>query len=218
VRVLAISDVHGHFEVYRWMQTLVARDPVDAVILAGDLLHGAGDELSIEEAQRREADQLVEILSELQVPVFYVMGNDDMIELDFEDELVRSIHQRAIALGGYEFLGYQFSPPFMGGIHEKLEDEIREDLRSVEPLMHERTIFVTHTPAHGFRDVTAMGDHVGSLSVLDTVRRTKVRAHIHGHIHKCFGREGIHFNVASGRAFRAMRIDLDEMEHSILTS
>jgi len=42
-----------------------------------------------------------------------------------------------------------------------------------------------------------MGTNVGSPSVLDTMRRKKVRAHIHGHIHKCFGREGIHFNVAS---------------------
>jgi len=53
----------------------------DAVVLAGDLLHGAADHLSIEEAQRREADQLIGILCELGLPVLYVMGNDDMIEL-----------------------------------------------------------------------------------------------------------------------------------------
>jgi Icc-related predicted phosphoesterase len=212
-----MSDVHGNFDIYRWMQFLVAADPVDAVVLAGDLLHGAGDHLSIEDAQRREADQLVEILCELELPVFYIMGNDDMIELDYEDDHVRPIHQRTVALGDYEFLGYQFSPPFMGGIHEKLEEEIRDDLSSLEPRMHERTVFVTHTPAHGFRDATSMGINLGSPSVLDTVRRKKVRAHIHGHIHNSFGRDGIHFNVASGRAFRAMRIDIDEMAHTVVT-
>jgi len=219
MRILAMSDVHGDFDIYRWMQFLVssAPDPVDAVVLAGDLLHGAGDHLSIEEAQRREADQLIGILCELGLPVLYVMGNDDMIELDYEDDLVRSIHQRSVTLGDYEFLGYQFSPPFMGGIHEKLEDEIRDDLTALEPQMHDRTVFVTHTPARGFRDTTAMGTNVGSPSVLDSIRRKKVRVHIHGHIHKCFGREGIHFNVASGRAFRAMRIDIEEMEHVVLT-
>ena len=216
MKVLAMSDVHGDFEVYRWMESLVGSDPFDAVVLAGDLLHGAGDHLSVEEAQRREADRLIGILCELGLPVLYVMGNDDMIELDYEDDLVRPIHGRTAALGDYEFLGYQFSPPFMGGIHEKPEDEIRDDLVALEPRMHDRTVFVTHTPARGFRDKTSMGANVGSPSVLDAIRRKKVRAHIHGHIHRCFGREGIHFNVASGRAFRAMRIDFDEMEHVVL--
>lgn len=217
MRILAMSDIHGDFHIYRWMQFLVASEPVDAVILAGDLLHGAGDQLSIEEAQREEADQLIEILCELGLPVFYIMGNDDMIELDYEDDLVRSIHQRPLGLGDYEVLGYQFSPPFMGGIHEKPEEEIRKDLRSLEPLMHPRTVLVTHTPARGFRDATSTGDHVGSPSVLDAIRRRKVRAHIHGHMHKCFGRDGIHFNVASGRAYRGMRIDIDEMAHTIVS-
>jgi Icc-related predicted phosphoesterase len=212
-----MSDVHGDFGIYRWMETIVRSEPADAVVLAGDLLHGAGDHLSIEEAQRREADQLIEILCELGLPVLYVMGNDDMIELDYEDDLVWPIHGRTAVLGDFEFLGYQFSPPFMGGIHEKLEDEIRDDLVILEPQMHERTVFVTHTPARGFRDVTAAGTNVGSPSVLEAIRRKKIRAHIHGHIHKCFGRDGIHFNVASGRAFRAMLIDIDAMEHVVLT-
>ena len=216
MRILAMSDVHGDFDIYRWMQSLVVAEPIDAVILAGDLLHGAGDHLSIEEAQRREADELIKILRELERPVFYIMGNDDMIDLVYEDDRIRPIHQRTVPLGDYELLGYQFSPPFMGGIHEKLEEEIRDDLSGLEPLMHERTVFVTHTPARGFRDRTSSGTHVGSPSVLDTVGRTKVRAHIHGHIHNSFGRDGIHFNVASGRAFRAMRIDIDTMAHTVV--
>jgi uncharacterized protein len=217
MRVLALSDIHGNFEVYRWMQAVVAEDPPDVVVLAGDLLHGAGDDLSIEDAQRHEASQLIEILRELGIPLLYIMGNDDMIELGYADDFVRPIHEHPIALGDYEFLGYQFSPPFMGGIHEKPEDEIRADLLSLEPKMHAGTVFVTHTPARGFRDKTSMGAHVGSPSVLDAIRRTNVRAHIHGHIHNSFGRDGIHFNVASGRAFRAMAIDIDEMAHSVVT-
>ena len=69
------------------------------------------------------------------------------------------------------------------------------------------------------------GTQLGQYEVVESigaggmgeVYQAEVRAHIHGHIHKCFGREGIHFNVASGRAFRAMGIDIEEMEHVVLT-
>jgi Icc-related predicted phosphoesterase len=108
----------------------------------------------------------------------------------------------------------------MGGIFEKTEEKIENDLLEIEPLVNRKTVLVTHSPAHGVLDKTASGASVGSQSLLEFIRRTDVKAHIHGHIHKCFGRSGRHFNVASGRAFRAMSIDLDapgEIEHSVIT-
>jgi len=42
-----------------------------------------------------------------------------------------------------------------------------------------------------------MGNHAGSKSILEVIRRRRVLAHIHGHIHESFGREQIHFNVSS---------------------
>jgi hypothetical protein len=58
------------------------------VVLAGDLLHGGGDDLSVEAAQRRGADEVIEILRELDRPLLYIMGNDDMIELGYEVERI----------------------------------------------------------------------------------------------------------------------------------
>jgi Icc-related predicted phosphoesterase len=80
----------------------------------------------------------------------------------------------------------------------------------------EKTIFVTHSPAHGVLDRAGSDFHVGSPSISKTVERHAIRAHIHGHIHKCFGREGIHFNVAAGGGFRAMVIELDDLSHEIV--
>jgi Icc-related predicted phosphoesterase len=198
--------------VYRWMAGLLDEHRIDVVVLAGDLLHGAGDDLSIEEAQRREALELVEILRGIDRPVLYVMGNDDMIELGYEDERIHSIHGRAIEVGGRRFVGYQCTVPFMGGIFEKVEEEIEKDLTALAPLVDRETVLVTHSPAHGVLDRTAGGGNAGSVSLRDLIDRRGVKCHIHGHIHKCFGREGNHLNVASGRAFRAIWIDLDGPE------
>ena len=220
VRILAMSDIHGHLDIYRWIPKLADAHSVDVVVLAGDLLHGAGDDLTIEEAQRREAREIIGILRSIPRPVLYIMGNDDMIELGYEDETIQSIHGRAIQVGGYQFVGYQYTLPFMGGIFEKTEDKIETDLREIEPLVNRETVLVTHSPAHGVLDKAASGASVGSQSLLEFIRRTDARVHIHGHIHKCFGRSGRHFNVASGRAFRAMSIDLstrNEIKHSVIT-
>lgn len=216
MRILAMSDVHGNMDVYRWMKSLVREHGIDVVILAGDLLRGAGDDLTIEEAQRREAEELLPILKSLEVPVLYIMGNDDMIHLDYEDELIHAIHGRRVTVDDFNFVGYQFSPRFMGGIFEKPENGIRSDLLEIEPLLDEKTIFVTHTPARGVLDLAGNKYHVGSPSVSEVLERRPVRAHIHGHIHKCFGRQGIHFNVASGRKFRGIIIDPDNLTHDVV--
>ena len=144
------------------------------------------------------------------------MGNDDHIELEPGDEKVRSIHGRQLSLGGFSIVGYQYSPPFIGSCHEKPEEEIAVDLRQIEPLLDESTIFVTHSPAFGFVDRIYAGDQVGSRAISELLTRTNVLCHIHGHIHHSFGNTENHFNVACGGKRRAMIIDLPELTHSVI--
>jgi hypothetical protein len=40
-----------------------------------------------------------------------------------------------------------------------------------------------------------------------------VLAHIHGHVHSCFGRDSGHFNVASAGEKRALLIELPLLTH-----
>jgi hypothetical protein len=42
-----------------------------------------------------------------------------------------------------------------------------------------------------------------------------VRVHVHGHIHRCFGRVDRHFNVASGGMCRAMIIDPETLDATV---
>ena len=105
----------------------------------------------------------------------------------------------------------------MGGIYEKSEESIGHDLANLKDIVDERTIFVTHAPAQGVLDTTMLGTHAGSSSILEFVNRLGLRAHIHGHIHEWFGRQGRHFNVATIPSERAMLIDVDGMTHQVVS-
>ena len=216
MRLLASADIHGIHEMYDWLVHKVVVESPDAVVLAGDLFGWGGDGSTVEEGQDADRLQVLHRLSEIQCPIFYVMGNDDWIELDAPGQWHKSVHGKRIDLGDFNFAGYQYSLAFMGGVFEKPENEIEEDLSRLESDVDGETVFVTHGPAYGTLDRVYSGQHVGSTSLRDFLRRTAPRVHIHGHIHSEFGRDGCHFNVASAGRKRAMLIDLTTMDHEVI--
>ena len=217
MRILAASDIHGSHETYQWLSERVSDSNVEAMVLAGDLLGIPDGFASAEDAQRADAMWICALLAGLPaaLPVLYVMGNDDWTDLDPPPGRVHSLHMTRRDLGGFNFVAYQCTLPFMGGVSERSEKEIGQDLLALERLLDDRTVLVTHGPAAGILDSTRLGP-AGSTSLRDLLLRRQVRAHIHGHIHGSFGRIDHRFNVAAGRQRRAMIIDLATMQHEVL--
>jgi Icc-related predicted phosphoesterase len=214
MKILAAGDIHGAVSVYEWLVRVAAEQQVDMVVLAGDLSAGSWNE----EEQRAEAQRLVSALRSFPVPTFYLMGNDDFFSFNYEDESVRPMHGRRLEFGEYNFVGYEYSTPFVGSIHEKPEEEIGKDLQLIEVLLDGRTVFVTHSPAYGVLDRAFSGERVGSRSLAALLKKRPVLAHIHGHVHDCFGREGNHFNVAAAGTRRAFSIELPSLSHTKLST
>lgn len=212
MRILGIADIHGAINVYAWLRDAVSSYGADVLILAGDLLLGGWEEEQSEQART----VVMPLLRTIPASVFFIMGNDDHIELEPEDENVRPLHSRRLNFDTYGVAGYQFSPPFVGGCHEKPENEIAADLRRIEPLLDEATIFVTHSPAFGYVDRIYSGYQVGSHALAALLERVNVLCHIHGHIHNSFGHAGNHFNVACGGRCRAMIIDVPSLSHRVI--
>jgi len=132
MRVLASADVHGRLAVYEWLINSARQHNVRVMLLAGDLL-GCPDGFDTpEDAQRHEAKIVTDLLEASGVPVLYIMGNDDLVELDSRSPRVQPIHGRRVTYGQFSFVGYQYSLPFMGGVFEKPETEIASDLASFE--------------------------------------------------------------------------------------
>lgn len=216
MKILASADLHGIRPTYDWLLAMAHELAVDAIVLAGDLLGCADGFDSPEAAQRHEATQLVNLLDAADVPVFFIMGNDDLVELTSDSERVQSIHGRRVPCGTSAFVGYQYSLPFMGGTFEKDDAEIAAELERLALLMDGQTVFVSHSPALGICDPGAGGARIGSAAIGDFLARHPFHAHIHGHSHGGFGRERNHFNVASGGRARAMTLDLLTMQHQVL--
>ena len=216
MKVLAISDLHGDHGIYKWLVQISNQIRPDVVVLAGDLLGCPGDYSTVEESQQKDALQIIQILKNVQAPIFYVMGNDDMVELEPGDSNIKSIHDRRVELKEYNFVGYQFILPFMAGVFEKPETEIKKDIDSLASQIDDRTVFVTHSPIYGKLDVGIMDVNAGSVSLKEVVEQKGPVAHIHGHIHSCFGVSGRHFNVAAAGNRRAIEIDLMNCRHRVI--
>ena len=215
MRILAVADLHGVPETYEAVPTWAAVHDPDAVVLGGDLLRPLPVGETLEERFRACAAWLSEALDPIRCPVYYIMGNDDMVEWDPPQERFRSIHGRRIEQDGFSFVGYQYSLPFMGGIYEKEEAGIAADLEGLQDLVDSRTVLVTHAPPRGVHHEESPWP-IGSESIAGLIRERCPRVHIHGHTHGHFGRTGIHFDVAAGDAPRGMLIDLEDLTHEVL--
>jgi Icc-related predicted phosphoesterase len=209
MRIIAAADIHGVRAVYEWLMDLT-QTSCDVLVLAGDLF--AADFAS---EQRKQAEKIVAILRSSSVPVLYIMGNDDNVALDYSDDLIQLIHGRRVPIDAYNFVGYQYTPPFVGDAFVKTDAEIEADLPLLEPLVDERTVFVTHAPAWGRLDL-CYEENVGSRAIAQFLQRKPALAHIHGHIHEKFGRDGNHFNVAAAGVCRAVLIELPSLVHTVL--
>jgi Icc-related predicted phosphoesterase len=216
MRVLASGDVHGMWPVYNWLLKIAQERGVQVMVLAGDLLGSPDGFDTPEKSQEYDARKLVQLLDTAGVPVFYIMGNDDLVELNSRSKQVQSLQGRRVQAGEFAFVGYQYSLPYMGGKFEKLEAEIKCDLERLTELLDAQTVLVSHSPALGILDPGFGEAQIGSRSLLEFVKTNPFRAHIHGHSHAGFGRDGRHFNVASAGHTRAMILDLATMQHEVV--
>jgi Icc-related predicted phosphoesterase len=238
MRILFSSDLHGHPEAYRKFAEHLRESAFYAGVLAGDLMThvspaemddyrevwGLSLDLSLHSGSRVErreffklilahkSDELQSILSNAEKPVFFIMGNDDgILEGGLEWPSSRhlfNIHGNRIEAEKFNFVGYQFTPPFVGGLYEKTEEEQAADLLNLGGLVDEHTVLVTHGPPRGILD----DDAYGSTSLRDFVDRHPPRLHLFGHIHQAFGRRGRFINGAFPTSRRFVGIDLDTLK------
>jgi Icc-related predicted phosphoesterase len=160
-------------------------------------------------ALERRAGELQSILERARVPIFFIMGNDDGIVgggIEWRSgDLLCSVNQRRVELGEFNIVGYQYTPPFIGGMFEKPEPEQVEDLRALEPLIDEKTVLVTHGPPLGVLD----GEQYGSRALLSAIVRRPPWLHLFGHIHQSAGRIGNSINGAFPQARQFVGIELE---------
>ena len=236
MRLLFTSDLHGLDSAFVDFSRILKERKYDVGVLGGDLMgYPSEEDLQVaardlghsKQAARNHGEAVQRALLNKQEyykgllrdsgkPIVFVMGNDDGIlgsGLAWTSEAkVVNIHQRKAKWGPYNFVGYQYTTPFVGGTFEKCESDQDEDFRMLENLIDANTVLVTHGPAWGTLDTVSDGKQIGSQALRRLIDRKPPRLHLHGHIHRMFGVEGNVINGSYPHSRKFVSIAVDTME------
>ncbi|MDI9437519.1 MAG: metallophosphoesterase [Euryarchaeota archaeon] len=185
MKILAVTDMHGEFQP---LVNYLKSNPVDLVILAGDITHFG---------PRKLGEDILNEICSYDVPVMAIPGNCDpeFIHGEIESSRAVNIHARCLVVKNVGICGFGGSnpTPFNTPLEfEEVEiyDEAKKALEGIKD--HEVTIFVTHTPPHGTStDLLPSGEHAGSTSLRRLIEEFQPTINICGHIHESRGTDRI---------------------------
>jgi Icc-related predicted phosphoesterase len=245
MKILVTADLHGNDKAFVRFAEILKLNNYDAGVLCGDLmtfpreqeLSRARHELEsegtaipdriempdpavVQRALLNKEKEYKHILRGSGKPVVLVMGNDDGLlgsgSAWSSEKGIADINQRRARLGKYNFVGYHYTCPFIGGTFEKSEVDQSKDFDRLAGLIDEHTVLVTHGPPWGILDTVFDGRRVGSRALRRMIDRKRPMLHVFGHIHHSFGTQGIWANCAYPHCRRFIGVDLETKEFSII--
>lgn len=175
MKVLAFSDLHRAAPAARKLVEM--SQEADLVIAAGDFTN-----------HRQDLTGAMALLDGLKAPVVMVPGNNES-----EDELRAAapggavvLHGEAAEVAGLKLFGIGYAIPITP-FKDWSCDLTEEQGAAMLANCGEVDILITHSPPKGVVDVTSQGVSLGSVAVLDTIKREKPPLVVCGHIHDCWG-------------------------------
>jgi Icc-related predicted phosphoesterase len=114
MKILFTSDLHGNLEAFSRFSELLDRDEFDLGIISGDLMTYNPEKEAIEKKTKK-------ILEMPGKKILFIMGNDDgILDHNWDDtEFLINPDLKKIELYNFNFVGYQYTNPYVGGPFEK---------------------------------------------------------------------------------------------------
>ena len=207
MRIFQVSDIHGSLEAAERIPARARELEADLIVVAGDITHFGGV---------RSAAEILKIVAEVGLPVFFVSGNCDSRELlkwSPREINALNLNGRVEEFSGYFFFGVGGGSGRFGTLTELEESEFEEVLRrcKADPT---RLVVVSHSPPYGTEaDYTGV-KHIGSTAIRKFIEEVKPILLCTGHAHegRCITKLGDTVIVNAGPAkngFCAV-IDLEE--------
>ena len=159
-----------------------------------DLVIGAGDYALFRDGLKKT----LEALSEITAPVLLVHGNHEshkelVKECDQYDNFY-VLHGETISLNGLKFVGIGAGIPCTP-FGDWSVDLSEKGALNFLPDVNEKFILISHSPPYSCLDQLPDGQHMGSKSVLNYIKKSKPLFVVCGHIHEqwnqCDSVEGI---------------------------
>ncbi len=179
MRLAAASDIHGDYVMTRKFGMAVLNLNTSAIIIAGDI--------------GPNAKRILSYLSQLEIPMYVVLGNDDF-PLDayiLEDiPYVLNVDGECLDIGPVEIIGLKGDPG--SGLTSPDEKKIEATLQKAFTRASKPVILVSHFPPYRVLDFATRhserGEHIGSKAIRKIVEKYKPILCVCGHVHKDGGK------------------------------
>ncbi|MCB1336671.1 MAG: metallophosphoesterase family protein [Maritimibacter sp.] len=179
MKILAFSDLH------------LARARAEEIVAASrvaDVVIGAGDFCNM----RKGIAEAMGLIAGIEKPLVLVPGNNESLE-----ELAMAappgafvLHGDTISIDGVTFFGIGGGipvTPFGAWSWDVPEEEAAELFEAAVGA----DVIVSHSPPKGIADRIGTGLSVGSTAVRDAAQTIQPKLLVCGHIHDCWGEEGM---------------------------
>lgn len=192
MKILSVADIHGNMKIFKEIKNIIEEKNVDILILPGDL-YPKPDEVTFETfkgIQEASAMDISNLLEDLTIPIYYILGNDDWIETGINCGI--NIHQRLIEHNGVYFTGFEYVPKTSFNTNREMsEDRLKKTfIKQVNDLeLHNKKplVIVGHTPLFMKQDKTINGKCVGSRKLRMEIEKVNPMLYLCGHIHEAYG-------------------------------
>jgi Icc-related predicted phosphoesterase len=180
MRLLIISDIHGHIENISVLSDIIKRDLPQALVICGDITH-FGD--------LTKASIILKEFANL-ITTFFVPGNCDPPQLATQLILegATNIHGRCLAFSEISLLGIGGSIPTPFGTPFEITDNEVSNILDIAQRNcngNRSMILVSHNPPYKTKaDTIFIGNHVGSKSIRNFIEKTSPALTICGHVHE----------------------------------
>ena len=200
MKLLAIADVHGSWDVLYLIEEFDGLYDFDAVLIAGDITNFGPAEFALD------------FLNKINKPTFAVPGNCDPPDVinAIEKSKAVNLHMREykfrelrlIGLGGTNGMGFTLGITFQEELAYEFLSRCKE------------CIFLLHQPPYGILDEVG-NRHIGSEGIRKAVPDAKPKIVISGHVHEARGYlkidETIFVNPGPAKSGYAAMVDTDNL-------
>lgn len=226
MKLFSVADIHGNVGIYKKIVDIVNEQGVDVLILAGDLFpkpFGVTFE-TFKAIQEASAIEISNLFKELDIPIYYVLGNDDWV--DAEITCGENLHGKVVKYQGYHFTGFEYVKNTPYRTNRELSEDLlkmkfREQVECLNLNNKENLIIIGHTPLFEKQDRVMHGKRVGSRKLRMEVEKLNPLIYLCGHIHEDFGTDSLQdthiFNCACAHEIDLLRGYLIEINDGHIT-
>jgi Icc-related predicted phosphoesterase len=202
LKIITIADIHGSQYRLNILLKNIEKYSPNLVIICGDI------------TQFGPGDVAINLLNQIKVKTFAIHGNIDTNEVlkSIDNSNAINIHLKKIIHNNISFVG-------LGGdlnqpVHTKINIKVNEYFKTIDEVIDESTILVTHNPPYGLQDKIFLGFHAGSKYIRKIIDKYKPKLVLCGHIHENPGfikyKKTIIVNCSIGKTGNGALIELNK--------